>query len=604
MSGFVALRWRVGDHAAERRADQIEDALRSAGWHCPVARPGWRLWCERRPGRWMLHRIEEDHVLVIGRIFDRRATEAGSVADAQLPDHCAFFGAMCMRLVEASWGRYVALSADPGRPERLDLFREPTGSVECATWTSHGVRIVTSCPEVVIAAAPPTRFGIDWARLADIMRRPVTVADQIALDGIDTVPPGTLVRIDGAERHDRCLWAPAAFSRPLDMPGDPASLPTLIDACTGAWTSCSHVAVAELSGGLDSAIVAAGAVAHAHQPVRSWFHYHASDPRGDERRFARPVAKQLGLPLETIFCLDTPIGPADLDTMPIGMRPGFGSANFIHDADLARRGTALGADMLLTGNGGDALFFQDPSPWIAADLRHMPAPLRQKAALLMRLAIWTGTDIWSLAAIPAGLRQAPLDLPASGCDFLAPGLPGTENPIAWLGGCEGLPAAKRLQILALAVTRSSFNPSCCAAAMDVAHPLLSQPLLERVLPIPAIILTDARRDRAMIRATYAGRLPPALLERHGKGLLTAHYGRRLAASTDFLRDYLLGGLLAAERVIVPDRLAPLLDPEHLMRSDHYAGLLLALMAERWARIWSERCRSDRPAASSRPMAAA
>ena len=136
------------------------------------------------------------------------------------------------------------------------------------------------------------------------------------------------------------------------------------------------------------------------------------------------------------------------------------------------------------------------------------------------------------------------------------------------------------------------------------HPLLSQPLLERILPIPAATLTQARRDRAMIRTAYDGRLPALLLERHGKGLLTAHYGRRLAASTSFLRDYLLGGLLASERVIVPDVLAPLLDPELLMRSDHYAGLLLALMAERWARGWSERCRPGKPAPSPRPAVVA
>jgi asparagine synthase (glutamine-hydrolysing) len=604
MIRFVALRWQVEDPVADHRARDVEAGLLAIGWHCPVSRPGWRLWCERRPGRWMLHAIEDGHVLVVGRVFDRRATESGSVADAALPDHCAFFGLMCTRLVESTWGGYVALRADPARPERLEILREPMGSVECATWTCDGVRIATSRPEAILGRAPPKPFGIDWTRLADIMRRPVIVADQIALDGIDTIPPGTLARFDGAERADRCLWSPAAFSQPLRQDGDPAALPALVDACTGAWTSCSRVAIAELSGGLDSAMVASGIIAHAHQPARAWFHYHASDPRSDERRFARLVAERLGLPLEEIFRPDAPIGPGDVETLPVGLRPGFGSANIVHDADLARRGTELGADMLLTGNGGDALFFQDPSPWIAADLRRLPARLRDKAALLARLATWTGASIWSLAAIAAGLRQAPLDLPARDCTFLADGLPGIADPIPWLAGSEALPPAKRLQILSLAVTRSSFNPSCCADAISVVHPLLSQPLLERVLPIPAIRLTDACRDRAMIRAAYAGRLPPALLDRHGKGLLTAHYGRRLAASTDFLRDYLLGGVLAAQRVIDVRRLEPLLDPEHLMRNDPYAGLLLALMAERWARAWSERCRPGTSAPSPRPLAAA
>jgi asparagine synthase (glutamine-hydrolysing) len=604
MSRFVALRWPIENQAADAQAHRIEDVLRSAGWHCPVARPGWRLWCERRPGRWMLHRIEDDHVLVVGRMFDRRATEAGSVADATLPERCAFFGAMCARLVEASWGSYVALAADPARAERLEIFRDPTGAVECATWTSEGVRIVSSYPEAILACAPPLRFGIDWARLADVIARPAIVADQIALDGVVTVPPGTLVRFDGTQRSDRCLWSPVSFAQPMPSGADPSALPALVDACTGAWTSCSRVAIAELSGGLDSAMVAAGNVAHDHRPVQRWYHYHASDPRGDERRFACPVADQLGLPLETIFCPDRPIGLADVDALPVGLRLSFGSANFIHDADLASRGKAIDADMLLTGNGGDALFFQDPSPWIAADLYRLNVPLRDKTALLMRLAIWTETNIWSLAPIATGLRRLPFEVPDSDCAFLTPDRLQIADPIAWLAGSDALAPAKRLQLLTLAATRSSFNPSCCAEAMSVVHPLLSQPLLERVLPIPAVTLTQARRDRAMIRTAYDGRLPALLLERHGKGLLTAHYGRRLAASTDFLRDYLLGGLLAAERVIVPDALAPLLDPDLLMRSDPYAGLLLALMAERWARGWSERCRAGSRAPSSRPAAVA
>jgi asparagine synthase (glutamine-hydrolysing) len=599
VSRFVALRWPVDDPAAaDHQATAIGTVLRSARWICQVERPGWQLWCEHRAGRWMLHTLEEDQVIVIGRLFDRRATESGSVADAVLPDRCASFGTLCRWLTDATWGAYAALRCDPDRPELIELFRDPVGQTECTTWVSEGVRIVASHPETIISDAPPARFGIDWPGLGELLRRPILVSDQIALDGIDVVPPGTVVRIDDGHRTDRCLWSPAAFASRLITPDRRGIRPELADACTAAWTSCSQRAVAELSGGLDSAIVAAGAVAQTRSPVRAWFNYYAIDPRGDERRFAQAIADRLNLPLEMIFCPEVGMKRADVDTMPIGMRPGFGSTNFIHDADLARRGGDMGADMLLTGNGGDALFFQDPSPWIATDLHRDGRRFRDKLALLLRLSRWTGDNVWSLATRATGLRQAPLDLPETGCSFLSDRRAPTPDPIPWLIGTDALPPAKRLHILYLAITRSSFNPSWCAQAMSVVHPLMSQPLLEHVLPIPTIALTDARRDRALARAAYADRLPSLVIDRQGKGVLTPHYGRRLAASTDFLRDYLLGGVLVAQHVIEPARLEPILDPEHLMHSDHYAELLLAVMAERWARVWSDRCR---PGSSRIPM---
>jgi len=592
MTRFLAMRWSLDDGIAARRAQRVETVLGQAGWACAVDRPGWRVWCDHRAGRWTLVRLHDDTVVVLGRLFERTATEAGCVAEAALPDRCPDFEAFCAGRVRKHWGGYVALRADLDRPRLIEMFRDPVGAMDCATWACSGLRLVASHPEAIIADAPPAGFGIDWPGIADVIRRPVVVSDRVALAGVDPVPPGTLVRIDGRARSDRCLWSPATFAARPAPPGPAVIRAHLVDACTAAWASCAHVAVAELSGGLDSAIVAAGAVA-AGAPIRACFNYHAIDPGGDERRFAQSTADRLGLPLETIFRPDVPIAETDIDTMPAGMRLGFGRTNIIHDADLARRASALDADMLLTGNGGDSVFFQHPSPLLAADLRGSGDPLRTRIGVLLSLSQWTGSRIWSLAAIAAGLRRPALDMPDSGCSFLSPDLPADGRPIGWMSGTEALPPAKRLHILTLSIARSSFGPSWCGERLSVVHPLMSQPILEHVLPIPALALTQGQRDRALARAAYADRLPASLIARRGKGCLTAYLGRRLAASTDFLKDYLLGGLLAANRVVDPARLEPILEPEYLMQTDAYAGLLLALLAERWARVWSDRIRDSR-----------
>lgn len=167
-------------------------------------------------------------------------------------------------------------------------------------------------------------------------------------------------------------------------------------------------------------------------------------------------------------------------------------------------------------------------------------------------------------------------------------MPHDDHPLRWLDDTADLAPAKQLQILNLAACRAAFGGSWCASAMTVRHPLMSQPLLEHVLPISALDLTQGRRDRAMIRQAYAERLPLILLKRRGKGCLTPFFGRMLAASMPFLRDYLIGGVLDQHHLLDRETLAMVLDPEHVMRTNCYTEIFVVLLMERWARAWCDR----------------
>ncbi|WP_175518323.1 asparagine synthase C-terminal domain-containing protein [Sphingomonas sp. OK281] len=373
------------------------------------------------------------------------------------------------------------------------------------------------------------------------------------------------------------------------LPSSPPSLPALIDACIGAWHSCTRIAIAEVSGGLDSAIVAAGLV-RSGRDVAGWFHYHAIDREGDERVYARAVAAYLGFPVHETLQDHRIVDAALMADVPVTLRPNVASLSVFHDRDLAARGRALGADTLLTGQGGDALFFQPATPLIAADLWRDPQPWLSKAATIADLAGWTGRSIWSVlgTALRARIEPSAIALPDYRVDLVARDMPHDDHPLRWLYDTVDLAPAKQLQILNLAACRAAFGGSWCASAMTVRHPLMSQPLLEHVLPISALDLTQGRRDRAMIRQAYAERLPPILLERRGKGCLTPFFGRMLAASMPFLRDYLIGGVLDQHHLLDRETLAMVLDPEHVMRTNCYTEIFVVLLMERWARAWCDR----------------
>ncbi|MET0569392.1 MAG: asparagine synthase-related protein, partial [Hyphomicrobiaceae bacterium] len=163
----------------------------------------------------------------------------------------------------------------------------------------------------------------------------------------------------------------------------------------------------------------------------------------------------------------------------------------------------------------------------------------------------------------------------------------------WPDPLHRLSPVKRMQVEAIGGDRSAFGPSQCARSMDVIHPLLSQPLVEYGLSISAMTLTAGRRDRALARDAFAGRLPATVLTRRGKGSLTTYFGRTLAKSTPFLREYLLGGALSEARLIDESALASTLTPEYLMQHDCYAQVIALLQIEAWLRTWRDRLAQPR-----------
>ncbi|QJU60081.1 hypothetical protein HL653_22170 [Sphingomonas sp. AP4-R1] len=588
MIGFAALRWDVGDSQAVTRVGRVVAALRAADWRHAIDLPGWALMHDPRTPSDMIRPYVTTDRVVVGPLFDRQATAHSRSAAGRLLVKGHAFGALCRHLRDACWGGYVALGIEPNAPHTLSLFRDPIGTLDCLTWAASGIRIATSRPDLLLPMAPPDDLGIDWPRVGQLLRFPGSGGEAVPLLGLTVVPPGTLLRASSDGIWSERLWSFAgAAHRRFDWPRTPAeSLPDLIDACVTAWAGGVDRAIAELSGGLDSAIVAAALGRCQPQPVARWFHYYGPDAPGDERIPARAVARQLGLPCDEVCGIERPIDAVLVDAIPVGARPSLASLSLFHDQDLAHRGQALGATHLFTGHGGDAVFYQYATPLIACDLRASPLPLATRLAAIPSLARWTGRSTWSIAAHALMPRRRRLSFePDFPLDLVSQAIPHQGAFADERAAAADLAPAKQLQILNLAATRARFAPSWTSETMTLVHPLLSQPLVERMASLSAFDLTCATRDRALIRSAYARRLPPEVIARRGKGSVTAYYGRMLARSLPFLRDYLLGGALARHQILDLTALETCLTIERLMESNIYAEIYSILFMERWVRHW-------------------
>jgi asparagine synthase (glutamine-hydrolysing) len=124
------------------------------------------------------------------------------------------------------------------------------------------------------------------------------------------------------------------------------------------------------------------------------------------------------------------------------------------------------------------------------------------------------------------------------------------------------------------------------------HPLISQPLVELCLAIPADVLADGPDEnllgRGLARKVFAGRLPAEVARRLSKGDMTAFHGQAIAASLGDIRPFLIDGRLAAQGIVDRDRLGGALTVEALMREGGYADVLDLLAIEAWVRVWEAR----------------
>jgi len=570
MGDYLVLTWPHGAPPAAAR--QARAALaREPGWS--LALDGHEL-CVFVGGSTPPPLVWTGGAVVIGEVFDAAAARRGQGAALGLRGGNRPAEALFTRLTTRGFGEWVAVAPTPsGRP---DVARDPLGQREAVIWRRGEVVFIGSrlplAPE-----ARPADLAVDWPALGRLLRQKALTSVVLPLVGLDSLAPGEVLL--GGRRIS--LWTPAGVVRAARGTGPPSeeALARVIDGSVTALSANRRPVLCEISGGLDSAIVAS-ALERSGARVTGAVNHYWREVEADERRFAQAVADQAGWPLATVAR-----GLLQLDAEKVAhatatLRPSWNAVDPDHDADLAARLRLDGARMLMTGQGGDAVFCQMAPHQMVVDLLRSPGA--ELAGGLAHLSRRTQRSIWRLlaGAPSAALRPPGLASPPP----FAVG--GGRDPHPWLRDLGGVAPGKAIQIRALVANLSVFGDCPRARAGDLVHPLFAQPVVETCLAIPTPILALGTGDRPFARAAFADRLPPIIRDRRAKSDLSAFFSQSLAASLDFLGPFLLQGRLAEHGLIDRDRLAPLLDAGQLIQEDHAGALFAAVMLEGWARHWS------------------
>lgn len=457
---------------------------------------------------------------------------------------------------------FALLDRDSGE---ILLARDRVGIKPLLWGTLPGGGLAFASEIQALATVPGLDLSLDPVALSDFLACLYVPAPRTIHAGIHKLPPGHWLRWTPRDRQPEIgrWWAPT-FSghRPLTTE---AAVEEVMPHLRAAVRSCLVADVPVgcfLSGGVDSAVVAALMTEARGRGEVASFTMTFSEPAYDERTEARAVADHLGTRhTELPASADLVSG---LERMVAAFGEPFGNPTALLIGDLSRRAREY-VTVALVGDGGDELFAGYPryqgGLW-AARWRQIPGFLRRGLIEPLVGALPESQSgrhsLRRLREFVAGAGQDTAEMYAGWVEYFTPaqrqallGGPLPSRPIADLlratGHADPLDAMQETDF-------QSFLPGNLLAygdAMSMMHalelrlPLLDHRLIEAVTDLSAAT-RFAAGPKTLLRAAGRKLLPAALIDRPKRG-----FNPPMAR---WLRQDLAP--LVAER-LVPERMARL-----------------------------------------------
>jgi len=248
-------------------------------------------------------------------------------------------------------GAFAVALWDP-RENRLLLARDRAG--ERPLFYEQRDGNVTFATEIgALALDPERRPRPDEATLAGYLRFGHFVSPATPFRGVCKVGPGEIVAFDQRETHHRRYWRwpiVEAVKRPPSVDAFDQVFREAVQRQTDADVRCGVF----LSGGLDSSLVAAVALAVRPDEPLPAYTVRFEESSYDEGDQAARVAKLLGLDLREVWVRPDQL-PTEIDDLVKLSGEPLGDPAWVPSTLLARR-AARDVKLALVGEGGDEVF--------------------------------------------------------------------------------------------------------------------------------------------------------------------------------------------------------------------------------------------------------
>lgn len=611
MYRFVAFAWDCGNAAAEQAARQFMHKLTE---HLPTAsvalsRRGLVVYsASDAPGSFEVYAGCGESVVVVGKLFHREMHEEQIpkpvVLDASTTR--SLFKSEGRELLERFWGAYVGFIHDEASGKTL-VVRDPSADLPCFVTSVPGLSVVFSCMEDCIALGV-RQFSTNWRYVGAFLLRPYLDVRETGLNEVLHVAPGECLELRaGAEHGRRYYWniVDIAAEQPIENVeiAVESARQTLL-GCIGAWASDHPQIMHRLSGGLDSSIVLASLMRAPSRPEVTCVHHFDQSAGADERSFARLAVEGASASSgRTCQLLEYQRNPAafqleQLATFPRTACPARYVAYQGHRY-LGPQATSNGRAIHFTGNGGDAAFMRERSDAAAVDYVWRHGLGRHLPRIALEASQHEGTFYGVLAhSIRDGLLSRnrtyhldkavhmiePAVVEAVHADIERRHTPAWRKATPTAGARLSPEKLRHIELMTL--SWRTVDPFERAGHWEWFAPISSQPVVELFARMPLYVLMDRAHDRTIARRAFAPYLPPRLLARRTKSYMSDTMVNVARHHATWLREMLLDGVLAQERILDRRKIEDTLRRSHI-DSDQLIIKLLGpqLNMEAWLRNW-------------------
>lgn len=518
--------------------------------------------------------------MVIGHLFSKDGKPAKSESLPVRKSEESF----AKHLLEHYWGEYLLIQAAVRDSRELNILREPSGGVPCVYSVQEPLGFVTSDISLATGLGIHHR-QIDWDFIAQALAYPHVNTVRTGLTGVRELLPGCSLILSGTAAKVREDWSPWAFVTGPHRHHDPeeaaAEIRTVVDTVIKAFAEADKSVLVELSGGLDSSIVAM--CLRETRAQLTCCNLVTPVPGADERRYALLVADALGVELhtETLNFAD-----ANFDFVsPVQItKPRMSVLQHVSQEAMAAMASTQGATSFFSGGGGDTVFCYAAGAAPAADA-FKEVGLSAGLAAIDDLSTLHQCTYWKAGRLTLKklLRGAKVPFKAN-TSLLEPSITIPElDPHPWFTAPAGTLAGDQERIADLAGTQVFRDGAPRGSTHRLRLPLLSQPVMEACLKAPTWMWIAGGENRALARAAFAQRLPRAVLERRSKGTFMNYFGAIYERQKPHIREYLLTGHLQAHGLLDTNALETFFETVLPPRDTSFMRAFDLCMIENWIR---------------------
>ena len=487
-------------------------------------------------------------------------------------------------ILDQYWGEYLLLLPDVERPGCITILRDPSGAVPCVYSTGPSGGFITSDISLAVQAGL-YRKNVAWEEIPYYLAYPHIRTGRTALKDVHELLPGSEIRFQHGELEIKQAWSPWKWVAPENRHraacDAAADVGESIRRVIGAFAPVDEPILLELSGGLDSSIIAAClSETGVHSTCQTLV---TPVPGADERLYAGLVARHFGF---EIYADDLSVDHAAFDfQVPVhSVAPGIGPLQYAIDMVMQSSGERHKIKCYYSGGGGDTVFSYLKTAAPAADAL-IERGLRQGLSTVRDLSQLHQCTYWKASRL--SLRKL-FSSPKAPCrfdrSFLSPSkLPNRPPHHPWFETPVRALPGDRERIFDLAGTQIFRDCFPRGDKRKIRMPLLSQPVVEACLRVPSWMWIEGGGNRTVARAAFKDTLPVESISRRSKGTFLNYLGVVYQGNKNQMREYLTEGELATRGFIDRESTRSFMSGNLPPRDQSFTRVLELCMIENWIR---------------------